>query len=212
MAAAPRLFLVTPKLVDPAPFAPLLQAAVEAADVACVLIRAAGGEQDLKNIARVLAPIAQNHGAAALIEAEARLAARLGLDGVHVDGVGTSLNEALATLKPDGIVGAGGLESRDDAMAAGEAGVDYVMFGAPEDGDTDRADDHPAIRERVAWWAEIFNVPCVGYARRPELAGDMAEAGAEFVGVGDGLWDRPEAIAEILADVRTALRAPEGVR
>ena len=47
-------------------------------------------------------------------------------------------------------------------MLAGEAGADYVMFGEP-----DRRGGRPpfdAIVERVEWWAELFELPCVGYA------------------------------------------------
>ena len=55
----------------------------------------------------------------------------MGVDGAHVTGAGEALAEALASLHPERIVGAGGLRSRDDAMTAGEVGADYVMFGEP---------------------------------------------------------------------------------
>ena len=208
MADAPRLFLITPPVADAAAFAPLLDTALAAADVACVLIRAAArDEHGIKAVVRALAPIAQRYGAAALVEQEARLAARLDVDGVHVTGGGESLDEALTALKPHKIVGAGGLEGRDAAMAAGEAGVDYLMFGAP--GGTE---PHEAVRDLVAWWAQIFNVPCVGYARHPDLAADMAVAGAEFIGLGEGLWDRPDALVATLAIVAKAIAPlPEDV-
>lgn len=213
MADAPRLFLITPPVSDAAAFAPLLAAAVAAADVACVLIRAAArDEHGVKAVVRALAPIVQGGGAAALVEQEARLAARLDVDGVHVAGGGAlfqeTLDEALAALKPQKIVGAGGFEGRDGAMAAGEAGADYLMFGTPGG-----AESHEALCDLVAWWAQIFNVPCVGYARHPDLAGDIAAAGAEFIGLCDGLWDRPEAIAATLAAVAKAIvPLPEDVR
>ena len=69
---------------------------------------------------------------------------------------------AVDSLKPARIAGCGGLNSRDDAMLAGERGADYVMFGEPEaDG---RRPSFEAIVERIEWWAELFTVPCVGFA------------------------------------------------
>ena len=208
MADAPRLFLITPPIADPSAFAPLLQVAVASADVACVLIRAAARDDNgVKAVVRVLAPIAQGGGAAALVEQEARLAGRLDVDGVHVVGGGEPFDEAIAALKPNKIVGAGGFEGRDGAMAAGEAGADYLMFGAP--GSPESQDE---VRDLVAWWAQIFNVPCVGYATHPDRAGDMAAAGAEFIGLCDGLWDHPTTIAATLAAVTKAIQPlPEDV-
>ena len=207
MSEPPRIFLITPPIVDAASFGPLLRTAMEAADVACVLLRTQGDEGTAKSIIRALAPTIQRRDSALLIEDDARLAARIDADGVHVAAVGPGLEEALDALRARKIVGAGGLKSRDDAMTAGESGVDYLMFGGP-----DEAKDQDAILERVAWWAEIFNVPCVGYAVTPAHAGSVARAGAEFIAVCDGLWDEPERIAATLAEVEaTALRVHEAI-
>lgn len=198
---APRLFLITPPLVTASEFLPSLEAALEATEVACLLIRTRTRvESDIKAIVKLLAPHAQKRGTACLVEHDSRLAMRTDADGIHVEGVGFELETALAAMRPDRIVGVGGLTSRDAAMEAGEAEVDYLMFGAPEGLET-----HETIRERVEWWAEIFNVPCVGYARRPALAREIAEAGAEFVALCEELWDKPEAIGATLADVARAI-------
>jgi len=157
-------------------------------------------EGEIKAIFRTLAPLAQARGTACLVEHESRIAARADADGVHIAGVGPELADAITAMRPDRIVGVGGLSGRDAAMEAGEAGVDYLMFGGPDDSET-----HESIRERVEWWAEIFNIPCVGYARDPALAGDLAQAGAEFIALCDGLWDKPEAIAATIAAVTLAI-------
>ena len=47
-------------------------------------------------------------------------------------------------------------------MLAAESGADYVMFGEP-DADGARP-PFEAIVERVEWWAEVFQIPCVAYA------------------------------------------------
>ena len=78
-------------------------------------------------------------------------------------------------------------------MNAGEAGVDYVMFGEPRpDGFTPPLDE---TAERVAWWAEIFETACVGYAPTLEAAATLREAGADFVALGEAVWraDSPAA-------------------
>ena len=167
MADAPscRLYLVTPPLGlgDLAAFAPRFAAALAAGDVASALVRVAPEAQgDARRIAERMVEAAARYDAAILIEGEPRLAARIGADGAHVAGVGEPLSDALASLRPERIVGVGALRGRDDAMAAGEAGADYVMFGEPHrDGWTPPLAE---TAERVAWWAEIFETPCVAYA------------------------------------------------
>ena len=136
MAVAPscRLYLVTPPLgvADLAAFAPRFAAALAAGDVASALVRVAPEAQgDAKRIAERMVEAAARYDAAILIEGEPRLAARVGADGAHVTGVGDQLSDALASLRPERIVGVGALRGRDDAMAAGEAGADYLMFGEP---------------------------------------------------------------------------------
>ncbi len=214
MSELPRLLLITPAVADAAAFAPLLEAAMAAqADVACVLLRAAGKDEGtLKATVRALAPIVQERGAALLVAGTARLAARVDADGVHVARIGPDLDEALDALRPRRIVGVGGLRGRDEAMRAGESGVDYLMFGGPgEDNDREAVQEavQDSIIERVAWWAEIFNVPCVGYAVTPAEAGRVARAGAEFVALCDGLWDDPGGIAATLAAVAAQLSLVE---
>jgi len=184
-----RFYLLTPRLdiVDLDAFAPIFSEALASGAVASVLARVApGAEGNSKRIVSRLLEIAAPAGAALLVEDDARLAARAGADGVHVSGAGATLIEALASLKPERIVGAGLLRTRDDAMTAGEAGVDYVMFGEP------RPDGFvpPALEtlERVAWWAEIFEPPCVGYAARLEDVAALLSAGVDFVAMGDAIW------------------------
>jgi thiamine-phosphate pyrophosphorylase len=202
MAETPRLYLITPPLADAAAFAPALEAAMAAADVACVLVRtAARDESAVKAAVKVLAPIVQGRGAALLVEgSDPRLAVRADADGLHVAGGTPALFEAVEALHPKKIVGAGHLAGRDEAMLSGEAGADYLLFGGP-----DEPHEQDAILERVAWWADIFNVPCVGYAVSPADAGAVARAGAEFVALCGGLWDAPDGVAAILHQVEADL-------
>jgi thiamine-phosphate pyrophosphorylase len=133
-----------------------------------------------------------------LIERDTRLAPRLGADGVHVAGSGPDLVEAVKSLKPERIVGAGSLRTRDEAMTAGEMGADYVMFGEPHKGaQTTGLASLVSLTERVVWWAEIFETPCVAYVDTIAAAGPLAEAGADFVALGDAVWGAPSPAAAV---------------
>jgi thiamine-phosphate pyrophosphorylase len=142
-----RLYLVTPPLVEPQAAAALVGPALAAGDVAAVLLRlAAADERTLINRIKEIAPLVQERGAALLIDGHAGLAARAGADGAHLTGI-ASAQEAIRSLKPERIVGVGGLSSRHDAMVAAESGADYVMFGEPDA--TGQRPAFEAIREQV---------------------------------------------------------------
>ncbi len=206
---ATRLFLITPVLADATAFARPLAEALDAGDVACVLLRhAARDERTAKALAREVAAIVQAHGAALLVEDDPRLAAHADADGVHVRGGGAALADAVERLKPERIVGCSFLASRHDAMEVAELDIDYLMFGEPA---RDAAAPDPAeTLDLVRWWAEIFNVPCVGVARSLDDVRALAEAGAEFVGLAEAAWADPRgpaaAVAEALETIRSAER------
>ena len=192
----PRLYLITPPISDWTPYPPIFGAAIATCDVACVLLQIAAHEQGEKEkIVRALAPLVQKRGVACLVADDPQRAVRANADGVHVEGAGERLQSALRAIKPGHIVGAGGLPTRDAAMAAGEAGADYLMFGGPCG-----AEPPAAIVERVAWWAEIFNVPCVGYAHDLASIGDLVRAGADFLALGDAVFADPRGAAAALRD------------
>lgn len=204
---APRLYLVTPPLADAGAFAATLAAALETADIAAVLLRCtAADERTLAAIVKTLAPVVQDKGVALLTDDQPRLAMRAGADGANIAGV-AALAEAIKTLKPDRIAGCAGLATRHDAMVAAETGADYVMFGEPT---ANGRPPFPAVRDRVTWWAELFEPPCVGYAADTDEVRALAEAGADFVAV-DFVWTDPRGIGAALAAVSAALALPEPV-
>jgi thiamine-phosphate pyrophosphorylase len=201
--APSRLYLVTPALADAQAAAALLGPALAAAEVAAVLLRLApADERTLINRIKEIASTVQDRGAALLIDGHAGLAARAGADGAHLTGT-AAVKEAIEALKPERIVGAGGLASRHDAMLAAEAGADYVMFGEP-----DAAGSRPsfeAIRERVEWWAEVFQIPCVAYAASLGEIGELAAA--EFIALGPAILSDPRGPAAAVADAAARLAA-----
>jgi thiamine-phosphate pyrophosphorylase len=205
----PRLYLVSPAVADAAAFADTLAAALAGADVAAVLLRlAAGDERGLINIAKKLAPLVQSAGAACLIAGHPDIVARVGADGAHLTGI-EAFTAAQAALRPDRIAGCGGLATRHDAMLAAEAGADYVLFGEP-----DVAGYRPsfeAVAERVTWWAEIFEPPCVGFAVSLAEVNALTTAGADFVAVGDCVFADARGPAAALADAARRIAQPEAV-
>jgi thiamine-phosphate pyrophosphorylase len=203
-APAPRLYLATPVVDDPSQLVASLPALLAGADIAAVLLRLKPVDhRTMISRIKALAPAVQNGGAALLIEGNAELVARSGADGAHLTGI-EAMQEALPTLKPDRIAGVGGLVTRHDSMAAGEAGADYVLFGEPDTrGQRPSAE---AISERLHWWAELFEPPCVGFAATIEEAKEFAAAGADFVLVGDFIWADPRGAAAALMDAERAIR------
>src|ERR1700722_1016632 len=200
----PRLYLATPIVDDPSPLIASLPGLLADADVAAVLLRLKPTDQrTMISRAKALAPVVQDRGAALLLDGLVELVARAGADGAHLTGI-EAMEDALPSLKPDRIAGVGGLVTRHDSMAAGEAGADYVLFGEP-----DAKGQRPsveAIAERLQWWAELFEPPCVGFATSREEAYEFAAAGADFVLAGDFIWADPRGAVAALADVEQAIR------
>jgi len=201
---APRLYLATPVVDDPAPLVASLPGLLATVDVAAVLLRLKQTDpRGMISRIKALAPAVQDSGAALLVDGDAALVARAGADGAHLTGI-NALQDALPTLKPDRIAGVGGLATRHDSMAAGEAGADYVLFGEPDArGQRPSAD---AIAERLQWWAELFEPPCVGFAATFDEAMEFARARADFVLVSDLIWDDSRGPAAALVDAQQAIR------
>ncbi|MFO7297829.1 MAG: thiamine phosphate synthase [Pseudomonadota bacterium] len=163
-----------------------LSAAFAAGPIPSVLIIPPAGQALNAATAGPLIQLVQSHGAAALLLDDFGLAQQLGADGVHLShskDIESRYRDARQTIGRTGIVGFDSGHSRHDAMTVAEAGADYVAFGIPAS-----VQNLDIARERrldlIAWWAEIFEVPCVALdVETPELAAALAEAGADFIGV-----------------------------
>jgi len=203
----PRLYLVTPQKLDE--LAKQLAQALDVTDIAAVLLRMPDlDERGRINHTKSLVPVVQAAGAALLIDGAVEIAARAGADGAHLTGI-AALEAALPTLKPNRIAGCGGLHTRHDAMVAGERGADYVMFGEPDARGHRPAFD--AIAERVAWWAHLFEVPCVAFAGEFAEIEPLAAAGADFVAIGEWIFGDARGCAAAIADAARRLPLPEPV-
>jgi thiamine-phosphate pyrophosphorylase len=205
----PRLYLVATLAGDQARLAQELAAALAAGDIAAVLLRLPeADERTLLTQVKALAPRVQESGAALLLDGRAELVARAGADGAHLTGL-EAFEAAIPTLKPDRIAGCGGIHSRHEAMVAAEKGTDYLMFGEP-----DAAGYRPsfdAIVERLGWWAEVFEVPCVGFAASLDEVAPLSATGAEFVAVGDCIFADTCGVAAAVRDAMARLAVAEAV-
>ncbi len=181
-----------------------LGAALRIGTTAAVLlpIDAARGD-DVIDTAVQFATLVQDAGAAVLLDGRPDLVTRTHADGAHLAGP-EAIKASLPQLKPNYIAGAGGLRSRHDAMVAAEAGADYVMFGEPDA----RGSRPPfeAVRERVAWWSELFETPCVAYADAFDQLAALARAGADFIAMGDALFRDPRGLEAAAADAGLAIK------
>lgn len=162
--------------------------------------------------AKPLVELAQRAGAAALVADDAQLARALRADGVHLgismDPVG-AYAEARRILGPRGIIGVDAGISRDDAMTVAEDGAEYVAFGAPPDL-TDLEKGRARRADLIAWWAEIFEVPCVAFdVESAETAEALARAGVDFVAVMLPSSEPPAASRDLVAEVSAAISLAE---
>lgn len=163
-----------------------LAAALHGAGVVAVVLCTSGPKGHVeRDLARAQVAACQAAGAAALIAGDAALALALGADGVHLP-AGADLAEreqayraARTVLGPTRTVGVSAGLLRHDAMVLGELGADYIGFEAVP------GDDPSALRDVVAWWAELFEMPCVALGVKDAgAARELAATGADFVAAG----------------------------
>ena len=198
-----RLVLIVPQIEDVAEQAEQLSQALRGGDVASVIIPQYGENvEDFQKRAEKLVPIIQDHGAAALVAGDTRVAGRAKADGVHVDA--SELADAMERFSPRMIVGGGDFKDRHSALEAGEANPDYVFFGKL-DGDTHGA-PHPKNLDLGEWWASMIEIPCIVMAGTdPQGVVDAALTSAEFVAVGKAVFDAPSGPAAMVAELNALL-------
>ena len=187
--ATTRLYLITPPALDPDRFAKELEEALAGGDVASLQLRLKDCDDDtVRRATRVLKPIAQGRGVAFIMNDRPDLAAELDCDGVHVGEEDAPYTEARRLLGPDRIVGVTCGASRDRAIAAAEAGADYVAFGAFFPSMT-KAAKHHADPELLRDWSETTVVQCCAIGGiMQENCGPLVEAGADFLAVISAVW------------------------
>jgi thiamine-phosphate pyrophosphorylase len=205
-----RLYLITPPRFDPAAFSDSLKTALDGGDVACLQLRLKDVPDDeVRRASEVLMPVAHAHDVAFLINDRADLAAEMGADGCHVGQEDHTYAEARRLVGNDAIVGVTCHNSRHLAMEAGEAGADYVAFGAFFTTGTKQPKTRADV-EILEWWSELFEIPCVAIGGITVAnCAPLVVAGADFLAVVAGVWDYDggpaKAVADFNAEIARAL-------
>ncbi|NIJ37015.1 thiamine-phosphate pyrophosphorylase [Sphingopyxis panaciterrae] len=187
-----QLYLISPLDVG-GDFPARLEEAVTAAPVAAFQFRVKDIEQhEAARLAEPLQAICAAHEVAFIVNDDVALAKRLGADGIHLGQDDGDPREARRILGPDAQIGVTCHGSRHLAMEAGDAGADYVAFGAffPT---TTKTVEHRADPEILIWWQGMFELPCVAIGGiTPDNAAGLVEAGADFIAVSGAVWNDPE--------------------
>ena len=202
-----QLYLISPLDVG-GDFPAKLEEALLAAAVAAFQFRVKDVNQhEAARLAEPLQAICAAHDVAFIVNDDVALAKRLDADGVHLGQGDGDPKEARRILGPDAQIGVTCHASRHLAMEAGEAGADYVAFGAffPT---TTKAVEHQADPEILEWWQGMFELPCVAIGGiTVDNAPALIEAGADFLAVSGGVWAHAEgpgaavhAFASLLGD------------
>lgn len=188
-----RLFLVVPAGLDARSGQPLVAAALSGGDVASVLISAGPNQVEM---AKILKPLSRSHDAALLLEGDAASSLKLGADGVQLEAETSAYSQARVLLGEEAIVGADCQTSRHLAMTMGELGADYIGFSGLTPAESGSI---------IAWWARIFEVPCVALDPAAEADARVFVAdGADFIRPPDSMW-RDESTAALTVKSYNAL-------
>ena len=204
-----QLYLISPPDVG-GDFPERLEKALAGGPVAAFQFRVKGLDQhEAARLAGPLQRICEASEVAFIVNDDMGLAKRLGADGVHLGQGDGDPREARALLGPSAQIGITCHASRHLAMEAGEAGVDYVAFGAffPTTTKETAHRPDPAI---LTWWSRLFEIPCVAIGGiTAENGRALVEAGADFLAVCGAVWGHeagPEAavaeFARLLAEER----------
>ncbi len=192
-----RLYLISPLDVD-GDFPQRLARAIDAGEglVSAFQFRVKGVDQhECARLAAPLQSVCSERDVAFIVNDSIALAKRIGADGVHLGQEDGTVAEARAELGNDAQIGVTCHDSRHLAMAAGEAGADYVAFGAFFSTSTKDV-SHRAEPETLTWWQQIFEIPCVAIGGiTPENCKPLVAAGADFLAVSGAVWSGDEAEA-----------------
>ena len=189
---AAKLYLISPQDVGGG-FPDRLRAALGGGEVATFQLRVKDVEEhELARLAEPLQRLCADHDCAFIVNDSAGLAKRIGADGVHLGQSDGDPREARALLGPTAQIGRTCHDSRHLAMEAGEAGCDYVAFGAFYPTTTKPSHYRPKP-EILSWWASLFEIPCVAIGGiTPDNAQPLLDAGADFIAVCQAVWGQDD--------------------
>jgi thiamine-phosphate pyrophosphorylase len=204
-----QLYLLSPPSIADLPdFIHQMQLALAAGPVAAFQLRLKNlSDADILRIAAALKPVLAAHDVSLILNDRADLAAQAGADGVHLGQQDGEVASARSLLGPDAQIGVTCHDSRHLAMEAGEAGADYVAFGAFYPTATKAASSH-ATPDLLAWWSKLAEIPCVAIGGiTPDNAAPLVAAGADFLAVSAGIWNYPHGPAAAVVKFNALMTA-----
>ncbi len=204
-----QLYLISPPVIDHR-FADVLRGTLDAArgvlPVAAFQLRLKGvDEGEQARIGEPLQRICADMDTSFIVNDSMALAKQMGADGVHLGQSDGDPRAARTLLGRDAQIGVTCHNSRHFAMEAGEAGADYVAFGAFYHTGT-KETPYQADPEILTWWSSLFELPCVAIGGiTPENARPLIAAGADFIAVSAAVWQFPAGPAAAVAAFNAVL-------
>lgn len=193
------LYLISPQDVGGA-FPDRLKSALEPGIATAFQLRVKDvDEHELARLAEPLQRICADAEVAFIVNDSVALAKRLSADGIHLGQSDGDIRDARAILGPSAQIGKTCHDSRHLAMEAGEAGADYVAFGAfyPT---TTKPSDYRPDPSILSWWSTLFEIPCVAIGGiTAGNAKPLVEAGADFLAVCQAVWGQEDPAAAVSA-------------
>lgn len=208
---ASELYLISPLDVS-GTFSDRLARALDAGPVAAFQFRVKDvDDHAAARLAEPLQRICADRDVAFIVNDSVSLAKRLGADGVHLGQKDGDPQEARQRLGRDAQIGVTCHASRHLAMEAGEAGADYVAFGAffPS---TTKETEHRPEPDVLTWWSTLFELPCVAIGGITAAnCAPLVTAGADFLAVSHAVWggDEAQGVRDLLAAIAAAPRREE---
>ena len=191
-ATSCRLYLISPAEITLDAFAPRLEEALATGDVAAFQLRLKpAGDEEIYKAAEALLPICHKHHVPLILNDRMDLARDVAADGVHLGQSDGTVAEARNKLGLDAMIGVTCHNSRHLAFLAGEAGADYVAFGAFFPTKT-KETEYTAEPDLLEWWSDISEIPVVAIGGiTPDNCAPLIKAGAHFLAVSSSVWDNP---------------------
>ncbi len=203
-----QIYLISPLDVSGA-FSDRLARALDTGAVAAFQMRVKDiDEHAAARLAEPLQKLCEAAETAFIVNDSISLAKRLGADGVHIGQSDGTVADARERLGKQAQIGVTCHASRHLAMEAGEAGADYVAFGAFYPTET-KLTEHTAEPDTLTWWQSLFEIPCVAIGGiTPANCAPLVRAGADFIAVSGAVWMGDE-VANLHALV-AAIKAARG--
>jgi len=175
---------------------------------ACALLQSGRDEKVARTDAEILLRFTRAANIPLLLEDDISAAAELGADGVHIPALEALYDEARRTLGDDAIIGVDCGLSRHAGLTLGEMGADYIAFNEtanPAPGETETG-----LEDMIAWWSQIVTIPCVAWdISSVDDARRYADAGADFIAMGNAIWTHSDGPARAAAQFSASLAAQQ---